>query len=83
MKTATTLFEYDKEIKKNQQRKTTSRKKSKKEHLICYTNNANDMGRMLKSVSMHKRDSLGTTKFNFIISCLTFRGLIPTIVVYK
>ena len=30
MKTATTLFEYGKEINKNQQRKTTSRKKVKK-----------------------------------------------------
>ena len=33
---------------------------------------------MLISISMHKRDSKGTMKFNFVTSYLAFRGLIPT-----
>ena len=32
---------------------------------------------MVKSMSMHKQDSKGIVKSNFVISCLTFKGLIP------
>ena len=35
---------------------------------------------MLKSISMHQRDSKGIVKSNFITSCLAFRGSIPTYV---
>ena len=33
---------------------------------------------MLKSMSMHKKDDNETIKFDFVTSCLTFRGSIPT-----
>ena len=33
---------------------------------------------MVKSMSMHKKDNLGTVKSNFVTSCLVFGGLIPT-----
>ena len=32
---------------------------------------------MLKSMSMHKRDNKKTNKFDFVTSCVVFRGLIP------
>ena len=32
---------------------------------------------MFKSMSMHKKDNLGTVKSNFV-TCLVFGGLIPT-----
>ena len=42
------------------------------------TMNVRDMVWMFKSMLMHKMDYNGTTKFDFVISCLTFRGSIPT-----
>ena len=32
---------------------------------------------MLKSMSIHQRDSKGIVKSNFVTSCLAFRGSIP------
>ena len=34
---------------------------------------------MLKSMLIYQRDSKGIVKSNFVTSCLTFRGSIPTI----
>ena len=52
--------------------------------LLMYLSHMNvrDMSWMLKSMSMHKRDSKGTIKSDFVTSCLTFRGLIPTTSIY-
>ena len=36
---------------------------------------------MLKSMSMHKRDSKRTIKFDFVTSYLAFKGLIPIIII--
>ena len=36
---------------------------------------------MLKSISIHQRENKGIVKSNFVISCLAFRGLIPTTLV--
>ena len=36
-------------------------------------------GLILKLMSMHKKDSKGIVKSNFITSCFTFKGLILTI----
>ena len=41
--------------------------------------NVNDMSWMLKSMSIHQKDSKGTIKPNFGTSCLAFRGSISTI----
>ena len=35
---------------------------------------------MIKSKSIHQRDSKGIVKFNFVMSCLAFRRLIPIVV---
>ena len=32
---------------------------------------------MLKSITMHKKDSKGKVKSNFVISCFDVRGSIP------
>ena len=40
--------------------------------------NTSDIGRILKSTSMHKKNNKGTMKSNFVVSCITFRGSIPT-----
>ena len=37
-----------------------------------------DMGRMLKSMSIHQEDGKRTIKSNFVTSCLALRGTIPT-----
>ena len=34
---------------------------------------------MLKSMSIHQRDSKGLVKSNFVTSCLAFRGSIPIV----
>ena len=41
--------------------------------------NVRDMGRMLKSMSIHQRDSKRIVKSNFVTSCLAFRGSIPIV----
>ena len=40
------------------------------------------MGRILKSMLMYKRVSKGTIKYDFVISCLTFRGSNPTKILF-
>ena len=40
--------------------------------------NVKDMSWILKSISMHKNDSKGIVKFDFVTLCLTFMGSIPT-----
>ena len=37
---------------------------------------------MLKSMSIHQRDSKRIVKSNFVTSCLVFKGLISTVVHY-
>ena len=38
---------------------------------------------MLKSISMHKRDSKGTIQSDFVTSYLAFKGSIPTTLMSK
>ena len=40
--------------------------------------NVRDMSWMLKSMSIHQKDSKIMVKYNFVISCLAFKGSIPT-----
>ena len=42
--------------------------------------NVRDIDWMLKSMSIHQRDNKGIVKFNFLTSCLTFMGSIPTVI---
>ena len=35
---------------------------------------------MLKSISIHKKDSKMIVKSNFVTSCLTFKGSIPILI---